>query len=197
MADILIGYSRTSTTEQVAGLEAQKRALEAHGCQEIFCEHVSAVQKRTELDRLLRFIRKGDTLVITKLCRLARSVSDLLKIIEALEEREASLKILDMDLDTGTPTGRLLLHLISSVAEFERSIMLERQRDGISLAKSQGKYRGRAPTARSKSDLVYDLSERGVQAAEIADQLKISRASVYRILAAKREIKDGVKTIQS
>ena len=189
MADILIGYSRTSTTEQVAGLEAQKRALEAHGCQEIFCEHVSAVQKRTELDRLLRFIRKGDTLVITKLCRLARSVSDLLKIIEALEEREASLKILDMDLDTRSPTGRLLLHLIGAISEFERSLMIERQRDGISLAKSQGKYRGRAPTARSKSNQVYELDDRGFPAAQIADQLKISRASTYRILALRKSEK--------
>jgi DNA invertase Pin-like site-specific DNA recombinase len=189
VADILIGYSRTSTTEQVAGLEAQKRALEAHGCQEIFCEHVSAVQKRTELDRLLRFIRKGDTLVITKLCRLARSVSDLLKIIEALEEREASLKILDMDLDTRSPTGRLLLHLIGAISEFERSLMIERQRDGISLAKSQGKYRGRAPTARSKSNQVYELDDRGFPAAQIADQLKISRASTYRILALRKSEK--------
>jgi len=186
MTDLKIGYARTSTTEQVAGLDAQKRELEAAGCQEIFSEYVSAVQKRMELDKLLRFIRKDDVLVITKLCRLARSVSDLLKIMQTLEEREASLRILAMDLDTGTPTGRLLLHLISSISEFERSLMIERQRDGISLAKSQGKYRGRAPTARSKSNQVYELDDRGFPAAQIADQLKISRASTYRILALRK-----------
>lgn len=183
---MLIGYSRTSTTEQVAGLEAQRRALEAAGCQEIFSEYVSAVQKRMELDKLLRFIRKDDTLVITKLDRLARSVSDLLKIMQTLEEREASLKILDMDLDTRSPTGRLLLHLIGAISEFERSLMIERQKEGIFLARSQGKYRGRAPTARSKSDQVYDLHDSGVPPAQIADQLKISRASTYRILALRK-----------
>lgn len=117
--------------------------------------------------------------------------------MQTLEEREASLKILDMDLDTGTPTGRLLLHLIGAISEFERSLMIERQREGISAAKAAGKYRGRSPTARSKSDQVFYLHDHGVPAAEIADQLKISRASTYRILAAKRGTQDGSKTVQS
>ena len=192
-----IGYARTSTTEQIAGLDAQRRDLEAAGCQELFFEQVSSVQKRNELDKLLRFIRKGDALVVCKLDRLARSIPDLVRIIETLDSKEATLTILDMNLDTSSPTGKLLLNLLGSVAQFEREIMLQRQREGISVAKAEGRYKGRKPTARSKSDLVYDLSERGVQAAEIADQLKISRASVYRILAAKRDIKDGEKTIQS
>ncbi len=181
-----IGYARTSTTEQVAGFEAQKRGLEAAECAEIFSEQVSAFQKRNELERLLRFIRKGDTLVVTKLDRLARSIPDLVRIVEALEAKEATLCILDMNLDTSSPTGRLLLNLLASVAQFEVQIMRERQREGISLAKSLGKYRGRSPTARSKSDQVFDLHGKGVPAAAIAEQVGISRASTYRILATKR-----------
>ena len=192
-----IGYARTSTTEQVASLEAQKRDLEAAGCAEVFFEQVSSVQKRSELEKLLRFIRKGDALTVTKLDRLARSIPDLVKIVETLESKEATLCILDMQLDTSSPTGKLLLNLVGSIAQFEREIMLQRQREGISVAKAEGRYKGRKPTARSKSDQVFELHERGVPAAEIGDQLKISRASTYRILAAKRAIQDGSKSIQS
>ena len=181
-----IGYARTSTTEQVAGLDAQRRELEAAGCQELFFEQISSVKKRDELERLLRFIRKGDALVVTKLDRLARSIPDLVKIVETLESKEATLCILDMNLDTSSPTGKLLLNLVGSIAQFEREIMLQRQREGISVAKAEGRYKGRAPTARSKSDQVYELYDLGVPAASIADQLKISRASTYRILALRK-----------
>ena len=140
---MLIGYSRTSTTDQVAGFEAQKRDLEAAGCAEIFSEQVSAFQKRNELERLLRFIRKGDTLVVTKLDRLARSIPDLVRIVETLESKEATLCILNMNLNTSSPTGRLLLNLWASVAQFEVQIMRERQIEGIAAARAAGKYRGR------------------------------------------------------
>ncbi len=192
-----IGYARVSTIEQQAGLQAQREALSAVGCEEVFFEKISSVQRREELEKALKFVRRGDSLVVTKLDRLARSIPDLVKIMQTLEEREASLKILDMDLDTGTPTGRLLLHLIGAIAEFERTLMLERQLVGIKAAKAAGKYRGRSPTARSKSDHVFDLHDRDVPAAAIAEQLGISRASVYRILAAKRDIQGGSKAIQS
>ena len=181
-----IGYARTSTTEQVAGLDAQKRELEAQGCAEIFFEQVSSVQKRNELERLLRFIRKGDALVVTKLDRLARSIPDLVRIVEALESKEATLTILDMNLETSSPIGKLLLNLVGSIAQFEREIMLQRQREGISVAKAEGRYKGRKPTARSKSDEVFALRDRGLPTAEIAQQLSISRASTYRILAARK-----------
>ena len=181
-----IGYARVSTVEQEASLEAQRETLAAVGCEEVFFEKVSAVQRREELEKALKFVRKGDHLVVTKLDRLARSIPDLVKIMQTLEEREASLKILDMDLDTGTPTGRLLLHLIGAIAEFERNLMIERQRVGIAAAKAAHKYKGRAPTARSKSAQVFDLYDLGAPAASIADQLKISRASTYRILASRK-----------
>lgn len=179
---MLVGYARTSTTEQAAGLEAQRRDLLACGCEELFEEQVSSVQRREELERALKFVRKGDTLVVTKLDRLARSVPDLVKIMERLEEKKASLRILAMNLDTNTPTGRLLLNLVGSVAQFEREVMLERQREGIAKAKEEGKYKGRAMTARAKSDDVLALYRKGKGASEIAKQVGIGRASVYRIL---------------
>jgi len=147
---MLVGYARTSTTEQEAGLEAQRRDLRACGCEEVFEEQVSSVQRREELEKALKFVRKGDAMVVSKLDRLARSVPDLVKIMGRLEEKGASLRILAMNLDTDTPTGRLLINLVGSIAQFEREIMLERQREGIAKAKEEGKYKGRAKTARAK-----------------------------------------------
>jgi DNA invertase Pin-like site-specific DNA recombinase len=151
----------------------------------MFEEQVSSVQRRDELEKVLRFIRKGDTIVVTKLDRLARSVPDLVKITERLEEKGASLRILNMNLDTNTPTGRLMLNLVGSIAQFEREIMLERQREGISKAKSEGKYKGRAATARAKAEQVAALYEQGNGASAIAALVGIGRASVYRILSAR------------
>ena len=180
---MLVGYARTSTTEQEAGLEAQRRELIAYGCDEVFEEQVSSVSRREELERCLKFVRKGDSLVVTKLDRLARSIPDLVKIIGILEDKGATLNILAMNLDTSTPTGRLLIHLVGSIAQFEREIMLERQREGIAKAKGDGKYKGRAATARAKADEVQMLHRAGKGPSEIAGQVGISRASVYRILA--------------
>jgi DNA invertase Pin-like site-specific DNA recombinase len=179
---MLIGYARTSTTDQKAGLEGQVAELKAAGCEELFEEQVSSVQRREGLEKAFRYIRKGDTLVVTKLDRLARSIPDLVRIIDTLEEKQATLRILAMNLDTNTPTGRLLLNLVGSVAQFEREIMLERQREGVAKAKSEGKYRGRAPTARAKSKEVIDLFRANERPMEIARSVGIGRASVYRIL---------------
>jgi DNA invertase Pin-like site-specific DNA recombinase len=179
---MLIGYSRTSTTEQVAGFEAQERELRAAGCERLYSEQVSSVATRIKLDAALADLRKGDVLVVTKLDRLARSMRDLIAIVESITTKGATLKILAMNLDTGTPTGKLMLHMLGSVAEFERSMMLERQREGIAKAKSEGLYKGRKPTAMSKADEVKSLHAQGVGATDIAKRLKIGRASVYRAL---------------
>jgi DNA invertase Pin-like site-specific DNA recombinase len=179
---MLIGYARTSTVDQKAGLEAQVAELKAAGVEELFVEQVSSIQRREELDKALKFIRKGDTLVIAKLDRLARSIPDLVRIIETLEEKRASLRILAMNLDTHTPTGRLLVNLVGSVAQFEREIMLERQKEGVAKAKAQGKYRGRAPTARAKSEEVIAKFKSDQRPTDIAKSVGIGRASVYRIL---------------
>ncbi|MBB3655713.1 DNA invertase Pin-like site-specific DNA recombinase [Rhizobium sp. BK650] len=183
MTAVMIGYARTSTTDQKAGLEAQLRDLQAAGCTKIFKEQLSSVAtERLELERALDFVREGDVLVVTKLDRLARSVADLMAITEKLRHKGVELRILALNLDTSTPTGKLMLNLLGSIAEFERELMLERQREGIAKAKAEGKYKGRAPTARSKASTVLALRADGKTPAEIQAALGISRASVFRIL---------------
>ena len=183
MPAVMIGYARTSTTDQKAGLEAQLRDLQAAGCTKIFKEQLSSVAtERMELERALEFVREGDVLVVTKLDRLARSVADLLAITATLKEKGVELRILTMNLDTATSTGKLMLNLLGSIAEFERELMLERQREGIAKAKADGKYKGRAPTARSKADKVLALKAEGKTPAEIQAALGISRASYFRIV---------------
>nr|WP_295977054.1 recombinase family protein [uncultured Agrobacterium sp.] len=178
-----IGYARTSTSDQKAGLAAQVRDLTDAGCAKIFKEEISSVaSQRIELERALDYVREGDTLIVTKLDRLARSVADLVAITEALRSKGVALRILSMSLDTATPTGKLMLNLLGSIAEFERELMLERQREGIAKAKAEGKYKGRAPTARAKADDVVRLKAGGMTADAIAMQLGIGRASVFRIL---------------
>lgn len=180
---MLIGYARTSTIDQQAGLDAQIRDLEIAGCEEkIFSEQVSSVDQREQLEQALDYIRDNDTLVVTKLDRLARSVRNLVEITDALKAKNAHLKILNMNLDTSEATGELMLNLLASIAQFEREMMLERQREGIAKAKAEGKYKGRAPTARAKSNDVLKLHNAGVGASEIARQVGISRSSVYRIV---------------
>ncbi len=180
-----IGYARTSTLEQVAGFEAQKRDLEAAGCKKVFAEQVSSVAQRDQLEAAIDYLRDGDKLVVTKLDRLARSMRDLLDIVAQVEKRGAGLRILNMHLDTGTATGKLMLQVLGSVAEFERSMMLERQREGIAKAKAEGKFRGRAPTARAKAGDVEAMLAAGETPTEVAKKLGIGRSSVYRAMAER------------
>jgi DNA invertase Pin-like site-specific DNA recombinase len=178
----VVGYARTSTVEQSAGIEAQKRDLSAAGVTKLFAEQVSSVAPREELKRALDYLRDGDTFVVTKLDRLARSVADLVDITKSIEAKGAALRILSMNLDTTTPTGKLMLNMLGSIAQFERELMLERQREGIAKAKAEGKYKGRAPTARAKREEVLQLRDQGVGPMEIGRRLGIGRTSVYRIL---------------
>ncbi len=185
---MLIGYARTSTLDQKAGLDAQIEELRAADCDKLFEEQVSSVDvaARHKLADALDFIREGDTLVVTRLDRLARSVPHLLEILDALNQKGASLRILGMGIDTATPTGKLMLTILGGIAEFEREIMLERQREGIAKAKAAGKYKGRKPTARAKSKEVLEMHGAGAGATQIAKELGIGRASVYRIIAAQQ-----------
>jgi DNA invertase Pin-like site-specific DNA recombinase len=182
-----VGYARTSTIEQQAGLDAQERDLRAAGCEELFTEQLSSVAtQRPQLEQALTFLRKGDVLVVTKPDRLARSTADLLGIVDGLKKRGLGLRILSMggtELDTRSPTSTLMLTMLAAIGQFERELMLERQREGIQRAVEAGKYRGRAPTARGKAELVRSLKAEGFGAVEIAERAGISRASVYRLLA--------------
>jgi DNA invertase Pin-like site-specific DNA recombinase len=181
----VVGYARTSTAEQEAGLAAQERDLRAAGCGKVFAEQVSSAGKRQQLDAALDYLREGDVLVVCKPDRLARSVADLLGIVGKLHAKGVGLRILSMGgspVDTGAPTGKLMLTMLGAVAEFERTLMLERQREGIAKAKGEGRYKGRKPTARAKADEVRRLHGQDVRPTEIAKRLGIGRASVYRVM---------------
>nr|CAD6597706.1 recombinase family protein [Rhizobium sp. TCK] len=183
MSHAIVGYARTSTTDQKAGLEGQLRDLKAAGCTKIFQEEVSSVAaKRSELERALEYVREGDVLLVTKPDRLARSTLDLLQIAQDLEQRGVTLRVLSLDLNTSTPTGKLMLTVLGGIAAFERDLMLERQREGIAKAKAEGKYKGRARTARSKAEDVIRLRNEGKSPMDIVKTIGISRASVFRIL---------------
>ena len=184
---MLVGYARTSTVDQRAGVEAQERDLAAAGCQKVFREQVSSVDvgRREQLAAALDFVREGDTLVVTRLDRLARSVAHLMELTAAIKRKGAELRILNLGIDTATATGKLMLTVLGGIAEFEREIMLERQREGIARAKAEGKYKGRKPTAMMQAARVKELKGAGLGATEIAVELGIARASVYRALKAR------------
>jgi DNA invertase Pin-like site-specific DNA recombinase len=189
---MIVGYARTSTTGQIAGLEAQERDLRAAGCDKIFREQVSSVAERQQLEAALDYVREGDSFTVTKLDRLARSVGDLLAIVARLEAKGVSLRVLSMSgtqsLDTGTATGRLMLAVIGAVGQAEREAMLERQREGIARAKKQGRYKGRVPTARRQAIEIIRLKGAGVSPSEIASRLGVGRASVYRVLGEQERV---------
>jgi DNA invertase Pin-like site-specific DNA recombinase len=184
---LIVGYARTSTREQQAGFNAQLVELGEAGCTKIFKEQVSAVSVRDQLGMALDFVREGDTLVVCKLDRLARSVQHLCEIVDTLQKKGTTLKILNIGLDTGTATGLLMLNLLGSIAQFERAMMLERQRDGIAAAKASGRYKGRKPTARAKADQIVQLLAEGKTRQAVADELQIGIASVYRVLSQQRQ----------
>ncbi len=187
MPEVLVGYARTSTAEQAAGLAAQERDLRAAGCTKLFTERVSSVAQRVQLTAALDYVREGDVLVVAKPDRLARSVADLLGIVATLEKKGVALRILSMggtEVDTRSPTGRLMLTMLGAIGQFERDLMLERQREGIQKAKAEGRYKGRAPTAMRQGAEVRKLRDAGVKPGEIAKRLGMARSSVYRVLDA-------------
>lgn len=185
-----IGYARTSTTDQIAGFEDQQSQLLGAGVgpEQLFKEQTSGLSARPQLEAAIKAARPGETLVVTKLDRLARSVKDLLAIVDRLEAKGVALRILDFGgsaVDTKGPTGKLLLTLVGAIAEFERAMMLERQRAGIAAAKAAGKFKGRAPTARKQAPAILERKAKGEKPIEIARALGISRASVFRVLKVK------------
>lgn len=183
MTGALVGYARTSTVEQEAGLDAQVAELQAIGASKVFAEHVSSVDaQRPQLRAALDWCREGDTFIVTRPDRLARNVTNLLKIVDDLKGRGVAVRILSLGADTSTATGLLILQVLGAVAEFERNVMLERQRHGIAKAKAEGRYKGRAPTARAKAPEVRRLKAEGMTVAQIGAQTGVSRASIYRAL---------------
>jgi DNA invertase Pin-like site-specific DNA recombinase len=174
---MIIGYARTSTREQEAGFAAQIKELKRLGCERIFKEQVSSVAERPQLEKLLDTLRPGDKVVVTKLDRLARSVIDLGKIVERLQAAGANLQIVAMGVDTSTATGKLMLNVLGSVAQFEREMMLERQRDGIEKAKAAGKYKGRK--AKFSRERAKRLRDSGHSYSEIGHMLGVTPQAVH------------------
>src|SRR6185312_5280938 len=148
--------------------------LKDAGCDRVFKEQVSSVAKRAQLEAALDYVRDGDTLVVSKLDRLARSTQHLLGIADRVKRKGAHLHILNLGMDTGTATGKLLLTVIGAIGQFEREMMLERQREGIAKAKAAGKYRGRKPTAQAQAAEVKRLRQEGVRPTDIARQVGIA-----------------------
>ncbi|RZT04571.1 Site-specific DNA recombinase [Duganella sp. CF402] len=184
----IYGYARTSTVEQVAGLADQIAKLKGAGCtdQSIYREQISSVkmEDRIEFAKVLTILRPCDVLVFSSLSRAARSMVHMVEIESRVARAGATIRILDLAVDTATPSGRLTFNLFASIAQFERENMLERQRVGIAAAKQRGAYTGRAPTAQAKSTKVLALIAKGVTKQEVADACGIGIASVYRILKA-------------
>ncbi len=177
----VIGYARVSTDDQ--NCEIQEATLRAAGCTIIRSEQRSGttVEGRAELDTILSFIRSGDTLMVTRIDRLARSVADLEKIVAMLKQRGAFLRATEQPIDTSTPAGVAFLQMLGVFAQFETAIRKERQMEGIAKAKAAGVYKGRKPSVDSTA--INALRAEGIGATEIAKRLGIGRASVYRAFA--------------
>lgn len=183
---MIVGYARTSTPHQNAGLDEQINRLQKEGCEKIFSEQVSSVYQRDELKKALDFVRSGDVFMVTKIDRLARTVSHLLDISKTLESKNVQLKILDFGLDTHTATGKMMLQVIGAVAEFEREMMLERQRFGIEKAKAEGKFKGKTLSSAKLKKLENEIkrydptSEESLSIKEIASFCEVSTPTVYK-----------------
>lgn len=176
------GYARVSTTDQDLGI--QEEALRRAGCSVIRAEKVSgtSLDGRTELQTLLAFLRPGDTLIVTRIDRLARSLRDLQNLVAELKAKGVHLKATEQPIDTASAAGKAFLDMLGVFAEFETNLRKERQLEGIAKAKAEGAYRGRPATI--DASRVQALRAAGKGATAIAKELKIGRASVYRYLEA-------------
>jgi DNA invertase Pin-like site-specific DNA recombinase len=182
VVSVLFGYARVSSLDQDVSI--QINALKAVGCEVVRSEKVSGTSRdgRDELEMLLQFLREGDTLVVTRIDRLARSVRDLQNIVHDLRQRGVNLKVTEQPIDTSTAAGKLFFDTLSAFAEFETALRRDRQRAGIEAAKKHGIYRGRKVSI--DASRVREMKTQGLGATAIAKALGIGRASVYRVLEA-------------
>lgn len=184
---MLIGYARVSTDDQDPSL--QRDALTAAGCERIFVEQASGAQRaRPQLTAALEYVRPGDVIVIWKLDRLARSLKQLIETVELTEGKKVGLRSLTEDIDTTSPSGRLVFHIFGALAEFERALIRERTIAGLESARARGKFGGR-PRSLSQTDLYVAkalLSDAALTAAQVAGQLGVSVSTLYNYFPAAR-----------
>jgi DNA invertase Pin-like site-specific DNA recombinase len=185
--DMFVGYARVSTQEQDPALQLD--ALNELGCERIFTEKASGAQReRPQLQAALDYMRKGDTLVVWKLDRLARSLKQLIETVEDLHEREMGFLSLTESIDTTTSGGMLIFHIFASLAQFERSIIRERTASGLAAARKRGRFGGR-PTALKAADLAVAkamLRDPNITVEEIAKRLSVAPSTLYRHLPGGR-----------
>jgi DNA invertase Pin-like site-specific DNA recombinase len=184
---MLVGYARVSTQDQKP--ELQRDALTAAGCEKLFEEKASGAQRdRPQLMAALDFMRTGDTLVVWKLDRLARSIKQLIETVEALEERGIGLRSITEAIDTTTSGGKLIFHIFAALAEFERSIIRERTTAGLLAARERGRIGGRPP-ALSDADIAAAkalLADPNITTKDVAKRMNVSLSTLYRHLPAAR-----------
>lgn len=193
-----LGYARVSTQDQ--NLTAQVQALDEVGCDRIFQEKVSGAARRLpERERLMELTREGDTVVVTKLDRLGRSTLDLVRIVTDLGARGVEFKVLSGEIDTTSPQGRLVFHIFSALAEFEREIISERTKEGLEAARRKGKKIGR-PRAVAKDDLPHLqalMRDEQVTAQSICDRFRISRGTLYSYVGPTGELRKKGRQLRS
>lgn len=177
---MLVGYGRVSTTDQSPAM--QEDALRAAGCEKLFIETISSGKKdRPQLAAALDYVRAGDTLVVWRLDRLARSLHQLIETVEALKTRSIALKSITEAIDTGTPGGMLIFHVFGAIAEFERGIIRERTKAGVAAAKSRGRHGGRPPKLEGeRADHAKMMLEAGTSVSAVARSMGVSRSTVLR-----------------
>lgn len=178
---MILGYARVSTKDQ--SLNGQHDALKAVGAERIFADTISGTARsRPELDRLLKELRAGDVVVVTKYDRLARSLKDLLEIVDLIQARGVGFRSLGEDIDTTSPAGRLVFHVFASIAQFERERIVERTREGLEAARKRGRVGGRPPalSAAQKVEVkrMRDVEMRPIP--EIASLFKVSEKTIRR-----------------
>ena len=182
-----VAYIRVSTEEQ--NTARQEEAMEAQDIEKVFIEKISGKNmERPQLKAMLDYVREGDTLVVESYSRLARNTKDLLSIVEELEKKGVAFISLKENIDTSTPQGKLMLTMIGAIAEFERQNLLERQREGIAIAKREGKYKGRKAVDIPDFGKYYEqYMRRGITKAKLAEELKVSRPTLDKLIKEYRE----------
>jgi DNA invertase Pin-like site-specific DNA recombinase len=180
---MLVGYARVSSTGQ--NLDSQIEALEKVGCEKIFKEKKSGTdtKDRLELQNVLDFVREGDTLVVTRIDRCSRSVSDLYKILETLKEKKVEFKATNQNIDTTTSTGKLMLGMLSIIAEFENDLRRERQFEGIKKAKELGKFKKKKSLTEEQVIEIIELQKTDLTNQMIADKFDIGRSTMLKYIA--------------